>query len=35
MTSLDPGLPGSILQRVMDCLEPLRSVEKAGVEPTA
>jgi len=22
-------------QRVMACLEPLRSVEKAGVEPTA
>ena len=35
MTGLNPGLTGLLPQRVMACLEPLRSVEKAGVEPTA
>ena len=28
MTSITPGLSGALLQRVMACLEPLRSVEK-------
>jgi hypothetical protein len=28
MTSTNPGLSGALLQRVMACLEPLRSAEK-------
>ncbi len=28
MTSVNPGLSGPLLQRVMACLEPLRSAEK-------
>ena len=28
MTSINPGLSGALLQRVMACLEPLRSAEK-------
>jgi len=28
MTSITPGLSGALLQRVMACLEPLRSAEK-------
>jgi hypothetical protein len=35
MTSLDPGLTGSLLQRVMACLETLRNVATAGADPTA
>jgi len=35
MTSITPGLGGALLQRVMACLEQLRSVEKLDVEPTA
>jgi len=35
MTSDNPGLSGALLQRVMACLEQLRSAEKPDVEPTA
>ena len=35
MTSTTPGLGGALLQRVMACLEPLRSAEKPHVDPTA
>ena len=35
MTSDNPGLSGALLQRVMACLEQLRSAEKLDVEPTA
>ena len=34
MTSVTPGLSGPLLQRVMACLEPLRSVEKPDVNAT-
>jgi len=34
MTSVNPGLSGALLQRVMACLEPLRSAEKPDGEPT-
>ena len=35
MTSANPGLSGGLLQRVMACLEQLRSAEKPDVKPTA
>jgi hypothetical protein len=35
MASVNPGLSGALLQRVMACLEPLRNAEKPDVEPTA
>jgi hypothetical protein len=35
MTSVNPGLSGALLQRVMACLEPLRSAEKPDAEPAA
>jgi hypothetical protein len=35
MTSATPGLSGPLLQRVMACLEQLRSVETPDVKPAA
>jgi hypothetical protein len=35
MTSATPGLGGALLQRVMACLEQLRSAEKPDGAPTA
>ena len=35
MTSITPGLGGALLQRVMACLEQLRSAEKPDGEPAA
>ena len=35
MTSINPGLSGALLQRVMACLEPLRSAEQPAGAPTA
>ena len=34
MTSINPGLSGPLLQRVMACLEQLRSEDKPDGEPT-
>jgi hypothetical protein len=31
----NPGLTGALLQRVMACLEQLRSAEKPDVKPAA
>jgi len=35
MTSIEPGLSGALLQRVIACLEQLRSAEKADGDTTA
>jgi hypothetical protein len=35
MTGLNPGLTAALLQRVMACLEQLRSAEKPDVRPAA
>lgn len=35
MTSIKPGLSGALLQRVMACVEQLRSAETADGKPTA
>ena len=35
MTSISPGLSGPLLQRVMACLEQLRSPETPDGKPTA
>ena len=35
MTSITPGLSGALLQRVMACLDQLRSAEKPDGESTA
>jgi hypothetical protein len=35
MTSIDAGLSGALLQRVMACLEQLRSAEKPDGDPVA
>ena len=35
MSSISPGLSGPLLQRVMACLEQLRSAEKPDGEPDA
>jgi len=35
MTSIKSGLSGALLQRVVSCMEQLRSAEKPDGEPTA
>lgn len=35
MTSIEPGLGGALLQRVIACLEQLRSAEKPDGDTTA
>jgi hypothetical protein len=35
MTGTNPGLTGALLQRVMACLEQLRSAETPDVKPSA